>query len=151
MEKRKLDFSAIEGTLPRIEGILNLTPQEAFHYLQEGAMLVDLRENYETNFRVFDVPEVLYIPWSQFASKYQLLPKDRPLILADASGIYAREAARILSREGYVNIAKLSGGMIDWHSEGLPVLKDAEFELGGQCACKIKTRHGGNPLIKKQS
>ena len=113
-------------------------------------MLVDLREPYETNFRVFDVEEVLYVPWSRFAASFGLLPRDRPLVLADASGIYCREAARILAAAGYSNLAKLSGGMIDWDAAGLPVRKDGDYELRGQCACRMKTRHGGNPLIGKR-
>ncbi|MCX8012833.1 MAG: rhodanese-like domain-containing protein [Rectinema sp.] len=144
------DFSEIEGTLPRVEGILTLTGEEAYRFLQEGAILVDLREAYETNFRIFDVPEALYLPWTRFPSQYQALPKDRPLILADAAGIYAREAARILKNAGYANIASLAAGMIDWHAEGFPILKNREFELNGQCACKLKTSSGGNPLIEVQ-
>jgi len=145
-----LDFACCHGSLPRIEGILNLAPTEACVYLSQGALLVDLREAYETNFRIFDVEEALYIPWTRFSSSFRVLPRDRPLILADAAGIYCREAARILARAGYTNIAKLSGGMIDWDAAGLPVRKDASYELSGQCACKLKTRVGKNPLIAKQ-
>jgi len=149
--KGGIDFSKLEGSLPRTDGILNLSPREAAGFLAEGAILVDLREAYETNFRVFAVEEVIYLPWSAFRERYATLPTGRPLVLADAAGIYSREAARILATAGYSNIARLSGGMIDWDAEGLPVRRDAEYELGGQCACKMKTRHGGNPLVDKRS
>ncbi len=144
-----LDLRTWNGSLPRIEGIASLSPREARDLLSAGAVLVDLREAYETNFRVFDVEKVLYLPWSTFPERIGDLPRDRALILADASGIYVREAARLLSRAGFSNLGKLSGGMIDWDGEGLPVRKDPDFELGGQCACKIKTRAGRNPLIEK--
>lgn len=144
-----IDFSMMTTSLPRTEGVLNLAPEEAQSWLSRGAMLVDLREAYETNFRVFDVEEALYLPWTRFASSYRVLPRDRPLVLADAAGIYCREAARMLAEAGYTNIAKLSGGMIDWDAAGLPVRKDIDYELQGQCACKMKTRHGGNPLVEK--
>jgi rhodanese-related sulfurtransferase len=146
---RALDFACCRGSLPRTEGVLNLTPAEALENLAQGALLVDLREAYETNFRVFDVKEVVYLPWTRFYSSFRALPFDRALILADAAGIYCREAARILGEAGYTNIAKLSGGMIDWDAAKHPVRKDTDYELGGQCACRIKTRHGGNPLIEK--
>jgi len=149
--REDIDFSAIPGSLPRTDGILNLSPHEAAGYLARGAVLVDLREAYETNFRVFAVDEVVYLPWSAFRERCATLPKDRALVLADAAGIYSREAARILAGAGYPNIARLSGGMIDWNAEGLPVRRDADYELGGQCACKMKTRHGGNPLIDKRA
>lgn len=144
------DFSSCQGSLPRVEGILNLSPAEAFGYLSQGALLVDLREAYETNFRIFDVEEALNIPWTRFSPSFRILPRDRPLILADAAGIYSREAARIFVEAGYTNIAKLSGGMIDWDAAVLPVRKDTSYELSGQCACKLKTRVGKNPVIAKQ-
>lgn len=145
-----LDFVEEAGSLPRTEGILNLGPCEALECFSRGAVLVDIREAYETNFRVFDVPEVIYRPWTRFGSEASTLPRDRALVLADAAGIYSREAARILVQSGYSNLAKLSGGMIDWDAEGLPVRKDLDYELRGQCACKLKMRHGGNPLFDKR-
>lgn len=144
-----LDFSRISGSLPRTDGILNLSPREAADCLSRGAVLVDLREAYETNYRLFDVDETLHVPWTRFAASYRELPRDRPLILADAAGIYCREAAGILVAAGYTNIAKLSGGMIDWDAAGLPLRKDRAYEFSGQCACKLKTRAGGNPLAEK--
>ena len=146
-----INFTRRHGSLPRTEGILNLTPAEAFGALSRGAVLVDLSEAYDTNFRVFDVEKVVFAPWTRFADSYRDLPNDRPLILADATGIYCREAARILADTGYTNIAKLSGGMIDWDAGGFPVRKDSSYELNGQCACKMKTRHGGNPLMDKHN
>jgi rhodanese-related sulfurtransferase len=146
---KRIDFLSVKGSLPRTDGVLNLSPSEALAYLGQGAVLVDIREAYETNFRVFDVPEAIYLPWTVFASSLTALPLDRPLILADASGIYCREAANLLRSAGHGNVAKLSGGMIDWDAGGLPVRKDEDFELRGQCACKLKTRVGANPLLDK--
>ena len=146
-----IDLRSYEGGLPPTAGTANLRPAEANALCDRGAVLVDLREAYETNYRVFAVPEVIYLPWSEFPARFRELPRGAALILADASGIYCREAARTLAAAGYGNLAKLSGGMIDWEADGLPVRKDAEYELGGQCACKMKTRHGGNPLIPKDA
>jgi rhodanese-related sulfurtransferase len=144
-----IDFSKAEGSLPRGEGILKLSPREAKAFLSGGALLVDLREAYETNFRVFEVEEAIYLPWTTFASGFEALPRDRALILADAAGLYGKEAATLLRGSGYSNLAIMVGGMIDWDREGLPVKKDLDFELSGQCACKLKSRAGGNPLIHK--
>ena len=146
MMGQTIDFSSIKTSLPRTEGILNLSSREAYAYLRQGALLLDIREAYETNFRVFDVDEVLYLPMTRFNDFVTRIPVGKPIVIADAAGIYTREAARILMQNGYTNIAKLSGGMIDWYAEGLPVRTDASFELGGSCACKIKTRSGKNPL-----
>ena len=145
-----VDLAAYRGTLPRVDGIPSLSPAEALDLVGRGAVLVDLREAYETNFRVFAVDRVVYLPWTRFAEFLDRLPKDEALILADASGIYCREAARLLVGQGYINIGNLAGGMIDWDAEGYPVRKDDDFELRGQCACKMKSRHGGNPLVDKR-
>jgi rhodanese-related sulfurtransferase len=145
-----IDLASCESSLPRTEGILNLGPKEVAPLLEKGAILVDMREAYETNYRVFAVENVIYLPWSSFVERFAELPRDRALILADAAGIYCREAARILAKAGYKNIAKLAGGMIDWDAAGLPVRRDSEYELGGQCACKIHPRRGGDPLHDKK-
>jgi len=146
-----IDFASYSGSLPRTGRLLNLSPLEAHYFLAHGALLVDLREAYETNFRVFDVVEVSFLPWTRFSACFDSLPRDRPLILVDAAGIYGKEAACILLEAGYSNLANLVGGMIDWDREGFPVRKDVEYELGGQCACKLKTRTGGNPLKDKRT
>jgi len=134
------DFRTLEGRLPRSGRLLNLSPREAFEQLEHGAVLVDLREAYETDFRRFDVVEVLNLPMIDFRVDCSSLPRDRALVLADAAGIYGREAAELLFAAGYENIANLVGGILDWERDGLPLCKDIAFELNGQCACKIKTR-----------
>ncbi len=150
MLKETVDLASFKGTLPRVCGIPSLSPSEALALLGRGAVLVDLREAYETNFRVFAVERVIYLPWTRFAESYLELPAGEALILADASGIYCRDAAGLLSARGYNNIGNLAGGMIDWDAGGYPVRKDGDYELRGQCACKMKTRHGGNPLVDRQ-
>lgn len=151
-------FADFRGRLPRVDGIAVLDSAEALECSRRGAVFVDLREAYETNFRVFDVERVIYLPWSKWASSGtgadgpaagEWPPKDRPLVIADAAGIYARSAARLLRESGYANIAYLAGGMLDWCADGMPVRRDDDYELRGQCACKMKTRHGGNPLTGK--
>lgn len=144
------DFSAYAGSLPRGSAWATLSSREAFDCVGHGALLVDLREAYETNFRVFDVEDVFFLPMTAFEARWRELPRDRALILADASGIYGKLAAARLAAEGYANLANLAGGMIEWDKDGLPVKRDLAYELNGQCSCKLKTRTGGNPLLDKR-
>lgn len=120
------------SSLPPTEGLPNLSPAEAWDLCERGAVLVDLRESYETNYRVFAVPEVRNLPWKEFRARCAELPRDKALILADAVGTYPREAARILLAAGYARIAKLSGGMIDWDRAGFPVRRNRAYEIAGQ-------------------
>lgn len=145
-----IDFSR-PGTIGRFhDDLTHLAPAEALQLTRAGALFVDIREAYETNFRVFDVPEVVYLEWSRFRSCFSELPKDRPLILADAVGTWSRSAADILKGAGFTNLATLAGGMVDWEKDGFPIRKDKNYELSGQCSCKLKPRVGGNPLKERK-
>ncbi|HNX97434.1 MAG TPA: rhodanese-like domain-containing protein [Candidatus Aminicenantes bacterium] len=144
-----IDFSR-PGERGRFQdGATHLRPVEALELAQIGAVFVDIREAYETNFRVFAVPEVLYLEWSRFREGFADLPKDCPLILCDAVGTWSLTAAAILREAGYANLAVLIGGMVDWEKDGFPIRKDKDYELSGQCSCKLKPRIGGNPLKKR--
>ncbi len=144
-----IDFSIFTGAGFRINGILHVSPFEAYACSARGAVIVDLREPYETNFRVFDVGNVIYLPMSEFRSGFSNLPQDKALILADAVGLRSKEAILILLDFGYTNLANLNGGMVDWDTGGLPVCRDIAYELNGQCACKLRARKGSNPLKDK--
>jgi len=145
--KGQVDFRTPGGAGSVIDGVRHLSPSEAFDAASNGnAVIIDLRADYETSFRVFDVPEVIYLPRKEFLSGFSRLPMDRPLILTDAIGLWSIEAVRLLQSEGYSNVANLSGGIIDWERAGLPVRKDTGFELTGQCSCRLKSPRGGSPL-----
>jgi arsenate reductase (thioredoxin) len=123
-----------------------LSPGEAFIEIKErGAVIVDLRPDHETSYRVFDVAGVIYLPWKEFAGGFAGLPHDRPLILADAIGLRSPRAASMLFEAGWSDVASLTGGIIDWERDGLPVRKDVGFELNGQCSCRLRSPKGGNP------
>lgn len=139
------DLDAFRGELPRTEGVVALSPAEAYELTLRGATIVDLRETYETNFRVFAVERVVYLPWSAFEAGRAELPAGEALIFADAAGLYGRLAAQRLRAAGMTNAANLAGGMIDWDRDGLPVRKDPSLELSGQCACKLKTGKSSRP------
>jgi arsenate reductase (thioredoxin) len=147
----QVDFGTPGGPGSVIDGVRHLSPSEAFDAASNGgALIIDLREDHETSFRVFDVPEVLYLPRKEFSSGFSRLPRDRPLILTDAIGLWSIQAVRLLQGEGYSNAANLSGGIIDWERAGLPVRKDMGFELTGQCSCKLRSAKGGSPLRQKE-
>lgn len=73
-----------------IQGVRNVTPSEARELCSLGAMILDVRPLYESDYRAFDVPEVLLAPASEYAEWKENLPKERCLIVADASGLKSR-------------------------------------------------------------
>ncbi len=123
-----------EGTL------IHLSPREALTYLQNGAAILDIRPAYETNYRNFDVPTVYLLPFAVYRDKFQEIPKDKPLIIADSVGIKSPEVARLLLNQGYPHVACLGGGVVAWAQDGFPLIRDADYELVGACACMLKPK-----------
>lgn len=129
-----------EGKGYRHGDCVSLSPRQAYEFLQHGAILVDLRDEYETQFRKFDVPDVIYIQKNEFLEKYSQLPKDRPLILADNAGNHSPDLVEFLMTKGYRNAAVLIGGILEWANDRMPMKVNRDYELNGQCSCKLRTR-----------
>ena len=130
-----------EGKAINSNGIYNLSPLQAFKLSQEGAVIVDVREEYLNRFKIFDVPELIFCPLKKLAEFIATLPVDKLLIIADASGIHSPEAVKLLKETGFKGTcANLSGGLVDWEHSGLPVLINYEERLSGQCVCQLRPR-----------
>lgn len=116
------------------------SPREAFEYLQGNAVIVDIRPDYEINYRVFDVPRVFYLPYSSYRQNFNEIPKDIPLIIADNVGIRSEEVGCFLMEQGYTQVMCIAGGVIEWDHDGLPLIKDLDCELTGGCACRLRPK-----------
>ena len=123
-----------------IDGLVFLSPREALPLLEEDAVLVDLREEFEKSGREFDVKSLVSLPYETLADAFANLPRDARLILADTVGVRSKEAARFLKDRGYGSVASLIGGMVDWAREGMPTKVDRDLELVGECGCSIGPR-----------
>jgi rhodanese-related sulfurtransferase len=122
-------------------GIYNLSPLKAYKLCQEGAMIVDVREEYLNRFKIFDVPGLIFCPKKKLVELIAELPITKPLIIADASGIQSPAAVKMLIDNGFTgNLANLSGGLVDWEHSGLPVVINYEEKLSGQCMCQLRPR-----------
>ena len=123
-------------------GIMNLTPRNAFTYCQKGAILIDVREEFMNRFKMFDVPGVIYCPFSILEETYPDLPKDKPMIFADAAGLHSKEAVKFLIYKGFGNrIANMAGGLVEWERDGLPLIIDKSEKLSGSCMCQLRPRN----------
>jgi rhodanese-related sulfurtransferase len=123
-------------------GILHVSPGEAFDLCGKGAVIVDVREEYLNNFKNFDVPEILFFPISRLEQKLSKLPQDKYLIFADTVGLRSKEAVVLLRNKGYIKIANMAGGIVDWERDGLPLKTNVEERLSGSCMCQLKPREG---------
>ncbi len=123
-----------------IQGILHLSPREAFELCSDEGILVDVRDDYLSSFKSFGVPDVLYLPAGNLSNLYNDLPRDKCLIFADSAGIHSKEAVMFLKDKGYENIANMAGGLIEWERDGLPVKTDTRERLTGSCMCQLRRR-----------
>lgn len=65
--------------------IYNVSPLQAYKMCLEGAVIVDVREEYLNRFKIFDVAELYFCPKKKLHELLADLPADKPLIIADAA------------------------------------------------------------------
>lgn len=122
----------------QINGISYVLPSEVISFLEQGAILVDLREEVETDIKSFGVGPVVYLSHEQFNKNWESLPLEKPLILADSVGIWSKKAVATLQAKGYQQVASLAGGFNEWDKDGFPVIAGNCKPLNGPCLCMIK-------------
>lgn len=88
-----------------------------------GAIVVDVREAKE--FREGHITDSRNIPYAQLQDKLSELDsfKDKPVILVCKMGQHAGAAGRILTKAGFTDVRRLSGGVVTWTGDGLPLVK----------------------------
>jgi len=123
-------------------GVQNLTPKESYELCRGGAVIVDVRESYLSNFKMFNIREVIYLPFSELPGSYYDLPDDKLLIFADTVGLRSRESVLFMNEHGYENAFNMAGGIVDWERDGLPLTTDINNRLSGSCMCQLKAREG---------
>jgi rhodanese-related sulfurtransferase len=132
---KKIDI--FESCHLKINGVAFPLPAEVPFLLSEGAILVDIREELDTEIRAFGVEKIIYIPHSEFELRWESLPLGTPLILADAVGIWSKHYASLLRSKGYLNVTSLAGGISDWEKDGMPMKPGRYMPLNGPCPCMI--------------
>ena len=94
------------------------------------------------SFIMFKVEKLFYLPYSELDQYFSDLPKDKPLIFADAVGLKSRESVLFMESHGYKNTANMVGGIVDWERDGLPINTDITTRLSGSCMCQLRPREG---------
>lgn len=117
-----------------------ISAKEAFIYIQKGALILDIRKYYETNYCV-DFPEIIYLPYDSYKDKYNSVPKERDVVIVDNVGLVSSDVGRFLISKGYNRVFYIGGGIIDLDDAGLPLKKDLNYELNGGCACQVRQKN----------
>ncbi|MGA3215968.1 MAG: rhodanese-like domain-containing protein [Acidimicrobiales bacterium] len=98
-----------------------VVPDAAARLLEEGAVLIDVREPEE--WLVGRAPQAVHIPLGELGSRVSELPSDRKLIMVCRSGGRSGRAALALVQYGLTAV-NLAGGMQAWKSASFPVVAD---------------------------
>lgn len=93
-------------------------PQEAKEILDQGGLLVDVREGWELE--QLRVPDSLHLPLMELPARIHELPKDRTLVFLCKSGARSQHAARLLKQAGHEDVLNLAGGIVSWYHARLP-------------------------------
>jgi NADPH-dependent 2,4-dienoyl-CoA reductase/sulfur reductase-like enzyme/rhodanese-related sulfurtransferase len=91
-----------------LEEIQTLPP----HSLHDDRVTLDLRRPDEIKSAPLHDKDILKIPFEEVRSKWQMIPKDKPLICICAKGVRAAESVRFLKEQGFSNIVYLGGGCL---------------------------------------
>lgn len=96
--------------------------QATFMINKEDALVLDIRD--AGDFSNGHLASAVNIPYSKLASRLdELTPhKERPIILVCKSGQTVGVAGKMLREKGF-NAMRLTGGMMEWSNQNLPVVR----------------------------
>ncbi len=90
---------------------------------QENALVLDIRE--KADFKAGHLVDALNIPAAQVVNRLSELEKNKtsPVIVVCKTGQTASSAAKTLKDNGFAEVYRLSGGIMEWTNNNLPLVK----------------------------
>lgn len=88
--------------------------------LGSQVQVVDVRERAEFEGPLGHVPGARLLPQAELAAGLATLDRKRPVVTVCRSGARSAQAALLLQKEGFTDVANLAGGMLRWQAERLP-------------------------------
>lgn len=105
-------------------GFKEVNPTQAVQLMNhDQAVVIDVRE--EQEYQSGHIVGALHVPVGLLESRVNELNLDqtKPIIVYCRTGQRAATAGVALSKMGFVNVSKLSGGVLAWQSASLPLEK----------------------------
>jgi Rhodanese-related sulfurtransferase len=104
--------------------IKEVSVANAMERINNGALLIDVREWDEIEMVAYGVDGHLQIPQSEFSIRFNEIPRNREIIVGCHSGNRSRTITLFLMEQGFSNVHNLNGGIRDWMEQELPVTWD---------------------------
>jgi len=99
---------------------LTVTVAEADRLRQDGALVLDVRE--QSEWVTGHIDGATLIPLAELPARLGELPRDRSILVVCRSGNRSAQGRDILLGAGFGSVTSLAGGMNDWIAAGLPVV-----------------------------
>ena len=114
---------AVVFGLPQLLAADGVDVKQAQIMNQQGALLLDVREPGE--FSEIHAPNAKLIPLGQISSRLQEIEayKDKPIVVMCRSGRRSAQAVSVLQQAGYTQVSNVKGGILEWESNGLAVIR----------------------------
>ena len=102
----------------------NLSAQEVVNLVNtEKAVVVDIRDRKE--FEAGHIVDAVNIPYASLEGRIDELAsyKERPIVLACKMGQHSGAAGTLLKKNGFDNVSRLTGGIMEWRNQSMSVVK----------------------------
>ena len=97
---------------------LEVSIEEAYQMVEDGAFLLDVREQYEWD--DFHATNATLIPLGELASRVDEVPRDQDIVVICNSGNRSQEGRDILLNAGFESVTSVEGGSQAWRAAGYP-------------------------------
>lgn len=101
-----------------------VTPQQLVDRVnRESAIVVDVRDRKE--FEAGHIVNAINIPYASLQTRIDELRKftEQPVIIACGMGQHSGAAGTMLRKQGFKDVSRLGGGMVEWRNQNLPVTR----------------------------
>lgn len=102
-------------------GLWEIAPTALEEHL-DAAQIVDVREPAELAGPLGRIATATPVPLGELAARVSEFAHDRPIVTVCRSGARSAQAAVLLGKAGFTNVANLAGGMLRWCAEGHPAI-----------------------------
>jgi rhodanese-related sulfurtransferase len=86
-----------------------------------GPLVIDVRESWELG--VASIPDVLHIPMGEIPARLTELDPHQEIVVMCRSGGRSTQVAQFLDRNGFGNVANLTGGILAWSRDVDPSVR----------------------------
>ena len=108
----------------RLRGYQTANPTQATQLINhDDAVVVDVRE--ENEYLKGHIVNSIHVPLGYLNERMKELEKykDKPIIVGCRSGQRSGQACATLKKNGFENVYNLSGGVLAWQNDNLPLTK----------------------------